>query len=131
MDTSILHKRIIEYKEKAKHPVSKEMILLFESWFLGIENYMSGLEIDNMQVSQKIAKLEKTVNILCDILIITGNADKIFTQDINDEYYQKAILLMLKSKNRNSDPGTIATLLYINRDKQFDTLKQLNDYVNR
>ena len=77
MDTSILHTRIKEYKAKANHPVSKEMILLFETWFLSIENYLADVEIDNFELNKRIEKFYETINFLFDIISITGNADKL------------------------------------------------------
>ena len=131
MDTSILHSRINDYKAKATHPMSKEMILLFESWFLTIENYISDVEMDNFKLNQKIIKLNETINLLSDLLIISGNADKL-TINPDDKYMIEAISLLLKNKDRKNHDSlsTISTLLYINSDKSFKTLKELKDYVN-
>jgi hypothetical protein len=132
MDTSILHSRISEYKDKAKHPQSKEMIALFENWFLTIENYLSEVELNNFELINKIGKLNETINILSDLLIITGNADKLLI-NADDKYTIEAISLLLKNKDRKNHDSLseISTLLYINSEKSFDNLKQLKEYVNR
>lgn len=133
MDTSILHTRIAEYKEKAKHPVSKEMINLFESWFLTIEKYVSDLELDNFQLEKKITEQQESISLLLDLLIITGNADKINALNLNDEYTIEAIRLLLKSKDRknHNSLSAISTLLYLHSDKKFESLKQLKEYASR
>jgi hypothetical protein len=131
MDTSILHTRIAEYKSKASHPVSKEMILLFENWFLTIENYISDVELDNFALNHKILKLNETINLLSDMLIISGNADKLIINP-DDEYVIEAISLLLKNKDRKNHESlsAISSLLQINSDKSFDSLKQLKEFVN-
>jgi hypothetical protein len=131
MDTSILHTRIQEFKAKAKHPTSKEMIILFESWFAAIENYTAGIEIDNFAAHVKIRQLQETINILTDLLIITGHAE-IFTLDFKDDHVRQAIEMLLKSKDRKNanEISGIATMLYINSDKKFESLKHLMEYVN-
>lgn len=130
MDTSILHTRIAEYKEKAKHPTSKEMILLFETWFSAIENYLSDIEIDNFQLNKKIQQQQELIDFLADIIIVTGNADKL-TIDISDKYTREAILLLLKDRDRKNHASlsAISTLLYINSEKSFESIKQLKEYA--
>lgn len=132
MDTSILHTRILEYKEKAKNPLTKDVLFLFESWFLEIENYMSGLEIDNFYLNNKIRELQEIINALSELLIITGNADKLFAIDLRDQNTRDAISLIMKSKDRkNADAiSAISALLYINSDKKFESVQQLKEYVN-
>ena len=133
MDTSILHKRILEYKEKAKNPTSKEMILLFESWFTAIENHMGDMEIDYYMAQKKIASLEETMSMLCDIIILTGNADKVELVFSVDPDIKKAIVLLLKSKdikNINNVVG-ISALLNIHSGIDFENIKQLKDHATR
>ena len=98
MDTSILHSRIKEYKAKAKNPLTQEIILLFESWLTPTERYISDVELTNFQLDHEIDKLKETINLLCDLLIITGNADKLVILEIKDKYTKEAIMLLLKNK---------------------------------
>ncbi len=130
MDTSILHSRIKEYKEKAKNPTSKEMILLFETWFLSIENYLADVEIDNFELNKRIEKLYGTINFLFDIIIITGNADKLIINP-EDKYMIEAISLLLKSKDRKNHNSitAISALLSFYPDTKFSSLKQLKDHA--
>lgn len=130
MDTSILHSRILEYKEKAKHPTSKEMILLFESWFLSIENYLSEIEMDNFRMIISLQKKDELIDTLCDIIIITGNADKLLI-DPEDQNTKDAIQILLKEKDRknHNSLSAISAFLYLNSDKKFTSLKQIKDYV--
>ena len=132
MDTSILHTRIKEFKEKAKNPTSKEMILLFETWFLSIENYMADVEIDNFELNKKIEKLYETINFLFDIIVITGNADKLVINQ-KDKYTIEAISLLLKSKDRKNHNSitAISALLSSYPDTKFSSLKQLKDHASR
>jgi hypothetical protein len=133
MDTSILHKRILEYKEKAKNPVSKEMILLFESWFTAIENHLGELEMDYYMAQRKITEHEELISQLCDILILTGHSDKIETIKSEDPDIKKAIVLLLKSKDRKNINSVVAVagLLSIYSDVNFESIKQLKDYASR
>ncbi len=132
MDTSILHTRIKDFKAKANNPVSKEMILLFESWFTTIENYLSDIEMDNIRLNMTINKQQELINLLCDMLIISGNADKLIL-DINDEHTKEAIYLILKNKDRlnHGSITSISTLLKIHSDKNFNSLKELKEYATR
>jgi hypothetical protein len=131
MDTSILHSRISEYKEKAKHPTSKEMILLFESWFMAIENYIADIELDNFGLQAKIRRQENTISLLMDVIIITGNADKIV--NLEDQFTREAITLLLKSKDRknHSEISTISTLLHLHSSQKFESIEQLREYATR
>ena len=131
MDTSILHNRISEYKEKATHPKSKEMILLFETWFLSIENYLSEIEMDLFESQIKVNELRNTISSLCDIIIITGHADKVELINTKDPNISKAITLLLRDKDRknHNEISTISTLLSIHSDIEFQNLKQLKDHV--
>lgn len=131
MDTSILHSRIKEYKEKAKNPMSQEMIRLFESWLIPVEKYISDVELTNFQLDYEIDKLKETINLLYEILIITGNADKLAILEMNDKYTRDAILLLLKNKDRvnHHSLSAISALLYINRDQTFENLKQLKEHA--
>ena len=133
MDTSILHTRIKEYKDKAKHPTSKEMILLFETWFLSIENYLSGIEMDNFEAQMKITELRNIIDSLCEIIILTGHADKIEKVNFTDPNIKKAIDLLLKTRDRKNLNSIIAisTLLSIYPDIEFTDVKQLKDYAGR
>lgn len=133
MDTSILHKRILEYKEKAKNPTSKEMILLFESWFTAIENHLGELEMDYYMAQRKITEHEETISQLCDVIILTGNADKIESIKSEDPNIKKAYNLLLKSKDRKnlSSITAIAGLLGIYPDIDFENIKQLKDHATR
>lgn len=133
MDTSILHTRIKEYKLRAKNPLTQEIILLFESWLTPIEKYISDVELTNFQLDHEIDRLRETIKILCDLLIITGNADKLVILDIKDKYTKEAIMLLLKNKDRinHQSLSAISALLYINRDKNFDSIKQLKEYASR
>lgn len=132
MDTSILHSRIEEYKVKAKHPTSKEMIFFFETWLTSLENYVSGIEMDNFEAQSKINQQQDTINLLFDLLIISGYADVLIGVDLNDKYIIEAINLLLKSKDRKNYKSlhAIASLLYINSDRKFESLKQLKEYVD-
>lgn len=131
MDTSILHTRIQEYKDKAKNPVSKEMIFLFESWLLSIENHVSDVDLENYILTNKVNELEGTISLLMDLLIVTGNSDKLTSLNIKDEHTQKAINLLLKSKDRKNynSISAISALLYINNDKEFESIEDLKAYV--
>lgn len=133
MDTSILHNRIKEYKEKAKHPTSKEMILLFESWFTAIENYLSEQEMDYYMAQRKISEHEETISKLCDLLILTGHSDKIEALQSTDPDVKKAIDLLLKSKDRKNINSVIAVagLLRIYSGVEFENIKQLKDHASR
>ncbi len=131
MDTSILHKRILEYKEKAKNPVSKEMILLFESWFTALENHMGDMEMDYYMAQQKITDLENTISMLCDVLILTGHSDKIEILRSEDPDIKKAINLLLKSKDRKNLNSVIAVagIISLYPDLNFETVKDLKDHA--
>ena len=131
MDTSILHTRIKDYKAKATHPTSKEMITLFETWLVPIEQYISDVELSNFQLDLEVAKLKEMISMLYDIIIITGNADKLTT--IEDKYTQEAISLLLKNKDRinHNSLSAISTLLYINSDQKFESIEQLKEYASR
>ena len=133
MDTSILHTRIAEYKAKAKHPTSKEMINLFEMWFLSIENYMSDIEMEYFGSQVKIAELKDTISCLCDIIILTGHSDKIELLNSKDPNVSKAISLLIKGKDRINHDSVMAisTLLNIYSDTEFENLKQLKDHATR
>ena len=133
MDTSVLHKRILEYKEKAKNPTSKEMILLFESWFTAIENYLGEVEMDYYMAQNKITELQNTISLLCDVIILTGNSDKIEPIKNNDPDIKKAIDLLLKSKDRKNINSIIAVagLLSLYPDVNFESIKQLKEYACR
>ncbi len=131
MDTSILHSRILEYKEKAKHHTSKEMILLFETWFLSIENYISDIEMDYFEAQIKITELRDIISHLCDIIIITGNSDKIYVAGLNDPSIKKAINLILKNKDRKNHNSitAISALLSIYPGIEFDNIQQVKNYT--
>ena len=133
MDTSILHSRIKEYKAKAKNPLTQEIILLFESWLTPTERYISDVELTNFQLDHEIDKLKETINLLCDLLIITGNADKLVMLEIKDKYTKEAIMLLLKNKDRinHQSLSAISALLYINRDETFNSIEQLKEYASR
>jgi hypothetical protein len=133
MDTSILHDRIKEYKEKAKNPASKEMILLFETWFLSIENYISDIELNYFEAQVKITELKKIISNLCDIIILSGQSDKIDFITNNDPSIKKAIELLLKSKDRKNYNSIIAisALLDIYPEIEFKNLQQLKDHASR
>jgi hypothetical protein len=133
MDTSILHKRILEYKAKANHPTSKEMILLFESWFTAIENYLADMEMDYYVAQNKISRLEAIISQLCDVIILTGHSDKIESIKNEDPDIKKAIELLLKSKDRKnlSSVVAIAGLLSLYPGVDFKNIKQLKDHVTR
>jgi len=133
MDTSILHTRIKEYKSRAKNPLTQEVILLFESWLTPVEKYISDVELTNFQLDHEIDRLRETIGLLCDLLIITGNADKLAILEIKDKYTKEAIMLLLKNKDRinHQSLSAISALLYINRDKNFDSIKQLKEYASR
>ena len=133
MDTSILHTRILEYKEKAKHPTSQQMILLFETWFLAIENYISGMEMDYFEAQNKINELRGIIGNLCEIIILTGNADKIELLNFNDPSTRKAVKLLLKSKDRKNHGSIVAmsALLSIYPETEFDDIKQLKEHASR
>lgn len=133
MDTSILHTRIKEYKAKAKNPISQEIILLFESWLIPVEKYISDVELINFQLDHEIDKHKETIRLLYDLLIITGNADKLAALDLKDKYTIDAIRLLLKDKDRvnHQSLSAISALLYINRDKTFNSLKELKEYASR
>ena len=133
MDTSILHSRIKEYKEKAKNSVSQDIIKLFESWLIPTEKYIADLELTNFELDYKIDNLKETINLLYEILIITGNADKLTILEMKDKYTRDAILLLLKNKDRvnHQSLSAISALLYINKDKSFESLKQLKDHATR
>ena len=131
MDTSILHTRIKEYKAKAKNPLSQEIISLFEAWFIPAEKYISDLELSNYQLDQEAIKLKETIDILYNIIIITGNADKLATLEVKDKYTQDAILLLLKNKDRvnHQSLSAISALLHIHSDKTFENVQQLKEYA--
>ena len=133
MDTSILHSRIKEYKAKAKNPLTQEIISLFESWLIPTEKYIADLELTNFGLDHEIDKQKETINLLYDLLIITGNADKLAALDVKDKYTREAILLLLKNKDRvnHQSLSAISALLYINKDKSFESLKELKDYASR
>ena len=133
MDTSILHSRIKEYKEKAKNPVSQDIVRLFESWLIPTEKYIADLELTNFELDYKIDNLKETISLLYEILIITGNADKLTILEMKDKYTRDAILLLLKNKDRvnHQSLNAISTLLYINKDQTFESLKQLKDHATR
>ena len=133
MDTSILHSRIKEYKEKAKNPVSQDIVRLFESWLIPTEKYIADLELANFELDYKIDNLKETISLLYEILIITGNADKLTILEMKDKYTRDAILLLLKNKDRvnHQSLSAISTLLYINKDQTFESLKQLKDHATR
>jgi len=128
MDSSILHKRIQEYKSKAAHPVSKEMILLFESWFLSIENYISEIELHNFNLDYKNRELIETIDILTDLLIISGNADKLLL-DLKDESIKKSIKLLLQSKDRKNHNSIIAISALINLHNDITSTEQLKNHA--
>jgi hypothetical protein len=132
MDTSILHTRIDEFKAKAKHPVSQEMIKLFESWFLTLENYLSEVELDNFELNNIVHQQQEMISLLSDIIIITGNADKLYGINLNDQYVKDAINLLLISKDRKNhcSLNAISALLYIHSDKKFESIKQLKEYAS-
>ena len=130
MDTSILHKRILEYKEKAKHPTSKEMILLFESWFTSIENYVGDMEMEYYMAQNKITDLQNTISLLCDVIILTGHADKIESIKSEDPDIKKAIDLLLKSKDRKNLNSIVAIAGLISLYPKAVNLKQLKDYAS-
>lgn len=131
MDTSILHTRIKEYKAKAKNPISQEMIFLFETWLVAIDNHVSEVEIENYVLTDRIIELTKTIEILTDILIVTGNSDKVVLLEGKDQYVDKAIRMLLESKDRQNhlSLSAISSLLYINRDKSFTSIEELKAYV--
>ena len=133
MDTSILHSRIKEYKVKAKNPLTQEIVSLFESWLIPAEKYIADLELTNFQLDHEIDKQKDIINLLYDLLIITGNADKLAALDVKDKYTREAILLLLKNKDRvnHQSLSAISALLYIYKDKTFETLKELKDYASR
>lgn len=133
MDTSILHSRIKEYKAKAKNPTSKEMILLFESWFLSIENYMSGIEMDYFEAQKRITDLQETVSYLCDLIILSGHSGLLEIINNSDPGIKKAVDLLLKSKDRKNNHSLIAisALLDIYPDVEFKNIEQLKNYANR
>lgn len=133
MDTSILHTRIKEYKAKAKNPMSQEIISLFESWLIPVEKYISDVELTNFQLDHEIDKHKETIRLLYDLLIITGNADKLIALNLKDRYTIEAISLLLKNKDRvnHKSLSAISTLLYINKDKTFETLEELKEYATR
>lgn len=133
MDTSILHSRIAEYKAKAKNPSSQGMILLFETWFQSIESYLSDVELINFEQDHKIEELQGIINILCDIIIITGNAEKLYSLNLKDKHTLEAIRLLLKSKDRinHKSISAISTLLHINSDRSFKSIRELKEYATR
>lgn len=131
MDTSILHTRIQEYKGKAKNPTSKEMIFLFESWLLSIDNHVSEIEIENYILNNKIIELRELIGLLLDIIIITGNEEKIFLLQVDEKNARNAIDLLMKSRDRvnHKSLSAITALLHINEGKQFESIAQLKEYV--
>ena len=133
MDTSILHTRIKEYKQNAKNPTSREMILLFETWFLSIENYISDIEMNNFESQIRISEFENIISYLCDIIIITGHSDKIEARTNNDPHIKKAVDLLLKNKDRRNYNSIIAisALLSMYPDIEFMNLQQLKDHAGR
>lgn len=133
MDTSILHTRILEYKAKAKNPVSQEMISMFETWFVTIESYVSDLELDNFRLEKKVEELHEGIDLLSDLLIISGNTDILFVPDFKDKYTRDAVTLLLKSRDRKNFKSIVAisALLQLNPDTKFDSIKQLKEHASR
>ena len=132
MDTSILHTRMNEYQQKAKHPMQKEMIGYFKNWLYSLENYISELEMENYDLVHNITNQQERIEILAQLLIITGNSDKLVR---NSELIKEAVNLLANSKDRHNhrELGTISILLKCAKTEGvvINTLKDLKDYASR
>ena len=139
MDTRLLHEKINRFSEliskgKLNFQIAREFVIDMNTWITNVDGQLSEYEIDIMLQAYEIKQRNDMIQLLCDILLLTGNGGIITTLSFTDmDKIKKAVDFLFKNRDRNNckDIYKIGSLLEIaERDGIIiETIDQFREYV--
>jgi hypothetical protein len=141
METKILKDKIKRFSDlvstgKLNLNMAKEIIVDMNTWIDSVDKRFSEYEMEKMMDAWEVKRRSETIEILTDLLLLTGNGGLLTILSFADrDKVKKGIEFLFKNKDRKNckDIYKIASILEMAESDgiKIETIPQFREYVGR